>query len=68
MDRQDMFERMRGSVIALGGMTAGSAATARDAGAAGIAVMGDMMRTDDPETTSASLLATFGGAHAPAPV
>lgn len=43
-------------VIALGGIGPGNAASALTAGAAGIAVMGEVMRADDPETTVRGIL------------
>ncbi len=46
-------------VIALGGMTSDNAAEARANGAAGIAVMGGVMRADDPAAVTRSLLAAF---------
>jgi thiamine-phosphate pyrophosphorylase len=47
------------SVIALGGMASDNAAEARANGAAGIAVMGGVMRADDPAAMTRSLLAAF---------
>jgi thiamine-phosphate pyrophosphorylase len=44
-------------VIALGGMASDNAAEARANGAAGIAVMGGVMRADDPAAVTRSLLA-----------
>jgi thiamine-phosphate pyrophosphorylase len=46
-------------VIALGGMTSDNAAEARANGAAGIAVMGGVMRADDQAAMTRSLLAAF---------
>jgi thiamine-phosphate pyrophosphorylase len=46
-------------VIALGGVTAANAAACRAAGAAGIAVMGPLMRADDPGALTADLLAAL---------
>ncbi len=43
-------------VYALGGVTAGNAAACRAAGAAGVAVMGEVMRADDPATTVSDIL------------
>jgi thiamine-phosphate pyrophosphorylase len=40
--------KMRIPVLALGGITADSARPCLDAGAAGVAVMGEIMRSDDP--------------------
>ncbi|WP_433793343.1 thiamine phosphate synthase [Actinoplanes sp. CA-252034] len=48
--------------LALGGVeTAGQAAECAAAGAAGIAVMGALMRSPDPEGTARSLASAFGG-------
>jgi thiamine-phosphate pyrophosphorylase len=46
-------------IIAIGGIEADSAATLMQAGAAGIAVMGSVMRADDPRTTIEDLLAAL---------
>jgi thiamine-phosphate pyrophosphorylase len=43
-------------VLALGGVTASNAATCLAAGAAGVAVMGAVMRADDPAAAVAALL------------
>ncbi|NYJ02714.1 thiamine-phosphate pyrophosphorylase [Nocardioides thalensis] len=43
-------------VFALGGITAANAADARAAGAHGVAVMGEVMRSPDPAATVAALL------------
>jgi thiamine-phosphate pyrophosphorylase len=45
------------AVYALGGVTARTAARCRAAGAAGVAVMGEVMRAADPDRTVAELLA-----------
>ncbi|MGH3730725.1 MAG: thiamine phosphate synthase [Micromonosporaceae bacterium] len=42
---------------ALGGVTRGNAASCRGAGAAGVAVMGDVMRAEDPAAVVAGILA-----------
>jgi len=44
-------------VVALGGMDEGNGGAAREAGAAGIAVMGRVMRADDPADVVGALLA-----------
>jgi thiamine-phosphate pyrophosphorylase len=51
-------------VLALGGITAAAAPACRDAGAGGIAVMGEVMRSDDPGGTFAGLLAACKAATA----
>jgi thiamine-phosphate pyrophosphorylase len=51
--------RLGVAVIALGGVTAGAARTCLDAGAAGVAVMGDIMRSGDPGRKVAGLLAAL---------
>ena len=45
-----------GPVVALAGITSANAATCLKAGAAGIAVMGEIMRADDPKATVGALL------------
>jgi thiamine-phosphate pyrophosphorylase len=54
--------KLRVSVLALGGVTADAARPCLDAGAAGIAVMGEIMRSDDPGRTASRLLAACGAA------
>lgn len=49
-------------VIALGGIDAGTAGLCRDAGAAGIAVMGAVMRATDPRALTRDLVAAFPAA------
>lgn len=46
-------------VIALGGVAASNAAACRAAGAAGLAVMGSVMRAGDPAAVMADLIAAF---------
>jgi thiamine-phosphate pyrophosphorylase len=48
-------------VFALGGVTTGNARSFRDAGAYGIAVMGSLMRSDDPGAMTEKLLAEVNG-------
>ncbi len=50
-------------VIALGGITAATAAACLQAGAAGIAVMGSVMRAHDPDREVRSLLAVLRDHH-----
>ncbi len=52
------------SVLALGGVTADFVRPCLDAGAAGIAVMGEVMRSDDPGRTTSRLLAACKAATA----
>jgi thiamine-phosphate pyrophosphorylase len=46
----------KGPVIALAGITAANAAACIRAGAAGVAVMGEVMRAADPEATVRALV------------
>ncbi|KRA38430.1 MULTISPECIES: thiamine phosphate synthase [unclassified Nocardioides] len=52
----DAFENLPLPVYALGGVTAGNAEQARKAGAYGVAVMGAVMRAEDPAAVVADLL------------
>ncbi|MGH1572547.1 thiamine phosphate synthase [Methylobacterium sp. P31] len=49
-------------VVALGGLNANRIAECRGAGAAGVALMGDLMRADDPAGATKSLLAAWSAA------
>jgi len=51
-------------VLALGGVGTASAATCLEAGASGIAVMGEVMRAEDPGATVRDLVAACKGATA----
>jgi thiamine monophosphate synthase len=51
-------------VYALGGITPGNAADAIAAGAHGVAVMGEVMRADDPAAVVAALLGALAGSAA----
>jgi len=54
--------RAKGPVIALAGITPDNAAACIKAGAAGIAVMGEVMRSSDPEATVRALVAAIAAA------
>jgi len=47
---------VKGPVVALAGISPANARSCLDAGAAGIAVMGEIMRADDPEATVRTLI------------
>ncbi len=51
----------RGPIVALGGITPANAALCRKAGASGIAAMGEVMRSDDPQATVRLLISAFSG-------
>jgi thiamine-phosphate pyrophosphorylase len=51
--------KARIAIIALGGVTADTARPCLDAGAAGVAVMGDIMRSEEPDRIAARLLAAL---------
>lgn len=53
---RNVAARLSIPVIALGGVTADNARACLDAGAAGVAVMGEIMRAEDPGATTAKLL------------
>jgi thiamine-phosphate pyrophosphorylase len=50
-----------GAIVALGGVSPENAAQCRAVGASGIAVMGEVMRSDDPQTTVVQLIRAFSG-------
>ena len=54
-----VVERASGPVIALGGITAQNAARCRAAGAQGIAVMGEVMRSADPQAATEEILSAI---------
>ena len=47
-------------MIALGGITADTLAEVREAGAAGAAIMGEMMRAEYPGRAAAEMVRAFG--------
>jgi thiamine-phosphate pyrophosphorylase len=53
--------RAPGPVIALGGITAANAAACVEAGASGVAVMGEIMRAADPRACAEALVAAVTG-------
>jgi thiamine-phosphate pyrophosphorylase len=48
-------------ILALGGIGAGNVAACRAAGAAGVAVLGEILRADDPRAATREILAGWGG-------
>ncbi len=50
-------------IVALGGITPETAALCRAAGAAGVAVMGSVMRAEDPEIATMALLGSLASAR-----
>ena len=48
-------------LVALGGINAAQATACRDAGAKGIAVMGEIMRANDPARTMRALIEAWNG-------
>lgn len=57
----DAVARTPGPVIALGGISAENAARCLESGARGVAVMGEVMRADDPRTAVEAILAAISG-------
>ena len=53
----EIAARVPGAVIALGGITAKTAPLCMAAGACGVAVMGEVMRAEDPRATMEAILA-----------
>ncbi len=56
-----MIAALRLPVLALGGIAPDTAAEVRDSGAAGLAVMGLVMRAPDPAAVFATLLRAWQG-------
>jgi thiamine-phosphate pyrophosphorylase len=52
-----------GPIVALGGINAGNALPCLRAGAGGVAVMGEVMRADDPEAVVRALLGAMAEGH-----